>query len=285
MVLAIGIDYILTMRRNEITAVGLLGGLLFSTGVKAVVTDAKENPYNVIIERNVFGIKPPLPPPVPPPINVPAPEVKLAGITTIVDPPRAIIHWKEPPKPGTPPGKEESYIFREGEQQGIIKVLAINVKDGSVKIENAGEPLLLTFETHGAKLPNTPAPAVPGAPPGATLGATPFRPGAIAPVNPTASLNRGTPVYNRLGANPNPSPGVVNPGNSSLPSIPPRQLRGFPNTPNSPETVAQQHPPLNPEAQIILMEVERERTKAQVAAGELPPIPPTELTPGTPEGQ
>jgi hypothetical protein len=38
-------------------------------------------------------------------------------------------------------------------------------------------------------------------------------------------------------------------------------------------------PPLTYEEQIIMMEVERERTKDLVKAGEYPPLPPTELTP------
>ena len=273
------------MKRSGITAVCLLGGLLFSTGVKGVVTDVKDNPYNVIIERNVFGLKPPLSSdPPPPPPKPPAAEVKLAGITTIVSPKRAILQWKDPGqppapgKPGTPPGKEESYIFREGEQQGIIKVLEINEKDGSVKIENAGEPMLLTFETHGAKLPNTPPPPTPGAPPGAL----PNPAAAAAPGNVNAARNQGVGAYNRFaGGNPNPAADGVNPGSSGLPTIPTRQLRP---SPDQTATVAQQ-PPLTPETQIILMEVERERTKPQVAAGELPPLPPTELTPVTPEGQ
>lgn len=280
MVLAIEIDYLMAMKRSEITAVCLLGGILSSTGVKAVVTDTKDRPYNVIIERNVFGLKPP-PTNVPePPPKPPAAEVHLAGITTIVSPPRAILQWKEPGqppapgKPGIPPGKDESYIFREGEQQGIIKVLAINVKDGSVKIENAGEPMLLTFETHGAKLQNTPAPAV-------APGALPNPAGGIAPGSPAASL--GIPPNNRFGGYPIPGAGGVNPAGSSQPSIPVRPLRAFPE-PDT--TIAQQQQQLiTPETQPILIELERERTKAAVAAGDLPPLPITELTPLTTEGQ
>ncbi|MBI3852964.1 MAG: hypothetical protein HY298_22150 [Verrucomicrobia bacterium] len=273
------------MKCSEITTIGLLGGLLFSTGVKAVVTDAKENPYNVIIERNVFGIKPPPPIVPPPPAVMPATEVKLAGITTILSPKRAILQWKEPAKPGTPPGKEESFIMVEGQREGIIEVVEIDEKAGRVKIKNAGEPMDIDFKNNGVKLASTPPPAVPGAPPGAALGATPVRPGAVAPPSPSAGLNQGVSTYNRFatgGNNPNPAAAGVNLANNSLPSIPTRQLRESPGIPTS---VAEHQPPMTPETQIILMEVERERTKAQVAAGELPPLPPTELTPGSPEGQ
>jgi len=283
LVLSPGIGYIATMKRGQITAVCLLGGLLFSTGVKAVVTDTKGDDYKVIVERNVFGLNPPKTNEVvvaPPP---PAAEVKLAGITTIVSPPRAILNWKEPGlpaapgRPATPPGKEESYIFREGEKQGIIKVVEINVKAGSVKIENGGVPTLLTFETHGVKLPNTPAPAVPGTLPTPPGGARPGVP------NPTASLNPGTPGRGLPAAgNPNPATVGANPAGSGLASVPPRPLRG--GGPGTPTAVAQ-NPPMTPEAQVILMEVERERTKPEVAAGVLPPIPPTVLTPVDTEEQ
>ena len=112
-------------------------------------------------------------------------------------------------------------------------LIAINEKDGSVKIKNAGEIMVVDFKNNGAKLPNAPAPA---APPGIPL--------------PGAAANIGVPGHNRFGG-----------GN------PPRPVR------------AEEPPPLTPETQIVLMELERERTKAQVAAGELPPLPPTEITP------
>ncbi len=284
----------MTVKRSEKMVACLLGGLLFSTEVKAVVTDAKGDAYRVIVDRNVFGLKPiPVETNAPPPPQPPATEVKLAGITTILPTPRAILQWKQPGqpaahgKPATPPGKEESFIMVEGQREGIIEVLEINQKAGSVKIKNAGEPMLLTFETHGVKLPNTPPSAVPTTPgvvsPNPAAGTRPGVPGI-----PTAALNqgaagRGLPMV----GNPNPAAGGVNPATaafspdgSSISSIPTRQLRNSPST----ATPVAVNPPMNPDAQIILMEVERERTKPHVDAGILPPIPPTVLTPA-PEGQ
>lgn len=47
----------------------------------------------------------------------------------------------------------------------------------------------------------------------------------------------------------------------------------------APTAVVPSRPQLTAEEQIILMEVERERTKDAVTKGEHPPLPPTELTP------
>jgi hypothetical protein len=273
----------MTVKRSETAAVCLLGGLLFSTGVKAVVTDAKGDAYNVIVDRNVFGLKPQETNGPPPPPATPATEVKLAGITTILSTPRAILQWKQPGQPAAtgksaaPPGKEESFIMVEGQREGIIEVLEINSKANSVKIKNGGEPMLLTFDTHGVKLPNTPPSAVPAP------GGLPVPPGGARPGIPTASVNPGAAGLNvPVVGNPNPigggGRGGGNLANSGSSSIPIRQLRGAPGTPT-------QNPPLTPEAQLILMEVERERTKPHVAAGVLPPIPPTVLTPANPEEQ
>jgi len=272
------------MKRGKKTLVCLVGCLLLSLGAKAVVTDAKNHPYHVIIERNVFAINPPPTINTTPPPPPPATEVKLAGITTIISPKRAILQWKEPAQPATPgkpaapPGKEQSFIMVEGQREGIIEVLEINEKAGSVRIKNAGEPMLITFETHGVKLPNTP---VPTAPPGALPGALPNPAGGAVPRNLNASFNPGAPAYNQPGGhNPTPAVGGINTASSGLTSIPTRQLRSAPDLAT---TVAQQ-PPMTPETQIVLMEIERERTKDAVAAGELPPLPPTELTPVPPAG-
>src|SRR5207245_967513 len=129
-------NYIMTMKHCEKTVVCLLACLTLGIGAKAVVTDAKDSPYNVIIERNVFSLKSPVVETNVSPPTQPATQVQLAGITTIVSPKRAILQWKEPGKPGTPPGKEQSFIMIEGQREGIIEVLEINEKAGSVKIKN-----------------------------------------------------------------------------------------------------------------------------------------------------
>src|SRR3989442_1543985 len=183
------------MKHKQKAVACLLGCLMSSAEARSAVTEAQDNPYNVIVERNVFGLKPPPsndPTPPPPP---PATQVKLLGITTVVSPKRAILQWRDPgqaPVPGKPaaqPGKEQSYIMTEGQREGIIELLEIDEKAGSVKIKNAGEPMTLTFDANGIKLPSTPAPAIPGTLPGAA-------PGGV-PGNPTAAFNPGTPAYNR----------------------------------------------------------------------------------------
>ena len=63
----------------------VLGGILGSTGARAVVSEAAGNPYQGITERNIFGLKPPPPPTSPESQNkLPTPKIKLTGITTIL---------------------------------------------------------------------------------------------------------------------------------------------------------------------------------------------------------
>jgi hypothetical protein len=72
---------------------------------------------------------------------------------------------------GTPPTnapgpavKEESYILTEGQRQGSVEVLNIDENAGSVRVNNSGTVMTLTFEKDGAKLPSTPPPGAPALP-------------------------------------------------------------------------------------------------------------------------
>jgi hypothetical protein len=149
----------------------VVGGLAFCTAaeaVPAITTETTENPYQSIVDRNVFSLKPP-----PPPADTtsekkaPALKITLTGITTILGNKRVLMKTAPPPaKPGESPKTDQSYILTEGQREGEIEVIEINDKAGSVKVNNAGIEQTLTFEKDGAKLPSTPAPAAPGAPPG-----------------------------------------------------------------------------------------------------------------------
>ncbi len=143
-------------------------------------------------------------------------------------------------------------------------MLEINEQEGSVKVNESGLVTLLTFDKDGAKLPSTPPPAVPvaGAPPA-----------GMAPANAYAPATGSSPVTSFGGA-----------ANTGLKAIPTRTLRlptaGGVGAPNSGVGQPQVTPQLSPEEQMVMIEVERERTKAAVANGLLPPLPPTSLTPG-----
>ncbi len=200
-----GAQYNVIMKTGEKALACLLSGAVLCGGSAMAVP--ADNPYQGIVERNVFGLKPPPPPPDPAEANKPQPaNITLTGITTILGNKRVLM--KTAPKPGKPgeAPKEMSYILTEGQRDGDIEVLSIDEVAGAVKIRNAGEEMTLTFEKNGAKLPSTPAPGpVPGAPP-----ALPGMPGMPAPGAPQPAVNPGVPG----------APGGANPF-----SIPTRALR------------------------------------------------------------
>jgi hypothetical protein len=151
--------------------------LVMVTGIQAVAADSAGNPYQGIVDRNVFGLKPPPPPPDVTPPKPPAVKITLTGITTILGNKRALM--KAPvsgAKPGAP--TEQSYILAEGQRDGDIEVLQIDEKKGEVKINNAGAVVTLDWENNGIKGSAGPAPgAAPGIP---QPPVNPFAPGAPA---------------------------------------------------------------------------------------------------------
>src|SRR5579872_1105215 len=163
------------MKRSAIISACLIGNLAMVAEVRSIGNPVSGNDsYGAIVERNIFGLKdPPSAPPVaititsPPPLNI-----KLTGITTILGNKRSLFLVQEPASPGKPPGREESYILTEGQSQGLLSVLEINEKSGTVRIKNDGKISVITFE------PVKPAHAMSGIPPGQARGA--MRPGTPA---------------------------------------------------------------------------------------------------------
>ena len=251
------------MKRGQRNLIFVVSSFAFCAAANSISADSPSNPYQGIVDRNVFGLKPPPPLPKPEDNKPPPAKITLTGITTILGNKRALMKVQVPAKPGEP-AKEQSYILTEGQRDGEIEVLEINELEGSVKVNESGLVTLLTFDKDGAKLPSTPPPAVPvaGAPPA-----------GMAPANAYAPATGSSPVTSFGGA-----------ANTGLKAIPTRTLRlptaGGVGAPNSGVGQPQVTPQLSPEEQMIMIEVERERTKAAVANGLLPPLPPTSLTPG-----
>ena len=193
------------MMRGRRTLSFVLGGFVLGLGARGLIADVPGNPYQGIVERNVFNLKPPPPvgPPEPPP--APVPKITLTGITTILGNKRALMKVLEPPKPPQA-AKEESYILTEGQRDGEIEVLAIDEQAGTVKVNNHGTVQELTFDKDGAKLPGSPLSAA--VPPG--------MPGSIA-----------KPQYPHTGPNmvpqappPNPASRTIHTRPLRLPSLP-----------------------------------------------------------------
>jgi len=108
----------------------------------------------------------PIPVSPPPPSEQKQPPVKitLSGLTDILGEKQALLKAQIPPHPPADPAHEESYILSEGQSESGIKVLAIDQKAGTVKVDNHGTVQTLDFENNGTKLPlasSLPPPPVP----------------------------------------------------------------------------------------------------------------------------
>jgi len=141
---------------SRMTGAWILGGVLQCSLVAGASPISSGNPYHQIVERNVFGLRPPQPPGVVPP-PAPLPKVMLTGITTILGDKRALLKIQIPAQPSRP-AKAESCVLAEGQRDGLIEVLEINEKTAQVKLDNSGTVSVVTFEKPG---PTPPAVAPP----------------------------------------------------------------------------------------------------------------------------
>ena len=237
--------------------------------------------YQVILERNPFGLKPPPPPPAPPaPAAEPAKPTnwKLSGLTALFKPPRAMFVNQLPGKP-TP----EYLSVPQGERQGAIEVLpdGIDIAAGTVRVKINGEERTMSFKDDGLKAPTgPPVPTLPGFPVPPGLNPTPATPlgGGRVPVPAIPSMPTVQPF--RTGVQPAPATpaGVVPiPGASSFQ----RNVRMTPVVAGQNATSPPPAPNVDPAEQALRMEINRKLTEVQVQRGELPPLPGTDLTPLT----
>lgn len=270
------------MKHGGKLLVCMMGGLAVCTTARAVPSDKESlsNPYQSIIDRNVFSLKPP-PPPVDPAeaVKPTALKITLTGITTIFGDKRVLM--KAAPTAGKPneAKTEQSYILSQGQREGDLEVLEIDEKAGSVKVNNAGTIQTLTFEKDGAKLPSTPAPAVPGVP-----GAAPIIPGLpvthpAGGITPSFQLPPRIPRlpttgFQAAGVTPGTIPSSVPIGGASPSYVTPGFLPG--NTTTSPNPLPVQTPTrqYTLEEQQIMIEAERQMGGPTAAL-----LPPTALTP------
>ncbi len=249
---------------------------------EGLVPTASQNHYKAIPDRNLFGLKPPEQvrnEPAPPQL----PKLLLTGITTILGDKRALLKALPPAgKPGEQP-KEQSFILSEGQREGQFEVLSIDENAGSVKVNNSGTVMTLTFDKDGVKLPSTPPlPNPPGALPLVTNG-MPLRAGlptagATPPLgiidNPKFKKmpNRNLRLPATSGSVSPPASAAAafaQPGAEAV-SPPTGGPTGLTPTPNLP-------PDLTPEEQKIVSDLQRQ-TEQQNA--QLPPLPGTTLVPG-----
>ena len=154
------------VRTNKIL-MGFLGGLMVCSARGA---DLAANPYQSIVERNVFHLNPPPAPPDPEANKPPPPKIFLTGITTLMGSRRALLKTAPTGKPGEA-AKEKSYMLAEHERMDDLEVLAIDEVAGSVKVSYAGIETTVNFKdnavaTAASAAPAPPVPGAPGAPGG-----------------------------------------------------------------------------------------------------------------------
>ena len=265
------------MRRRAIVTIGLVTGLFLEIGAHAVSSDLANNPYGPVVGRNVFDLRDPPPPPEPKPETPPPSKVQLLGIASMGGKTTVVLKSLEPPKPGEPP--TEPFVLAEGEAQQDIEVQQIDEAAGAVKIINHGKAMTLTFKEDGVKLASAPAPGAPAPaplpgpprpglpPPRALAQAAPASSAPTPPLVIGSARGRSTATTTRNVSNASGSPTA-----GTMASL--GGAQGMPTRP-----VRTSEPPTTLEESIVLMELERERTRDLVKALELPPLPPTELTP------
>ncbi len=150
--------------RKPIVLLASFWGALLAQGVEPAESKTPpESPasvlagkYQPIIDRNPFNIQPPPPPP--PKVETPKKEtvplkqlnLVLAGVSGRNGEKRAWLAMTLPPSHPEQKPVQRYFSFRENEEQHGIIVKTIQ-SNGDVDIEYEGEPMLLTFETHGNK--------------------------------------------------------------------------------------------------------------------------------------
>lgn len=267
------------MKRTVDQATGLLGAALILATAFPAFSEVKDNPYQAIIERNVFDVHPPPPPP--PPDTTPPPPppsktvVKLTGISTLGGKSKAL--FEITPEPGKPAVKP---IMEVGDRVESVELLAIDVVNSTVKIRSGTAEIVVGFTNAPSTAGPVPNPAALAMRPGMPVMPMPAvpmpTPAGMVP-QPVPAYNAAAPTYGNRGgitvsgaaasgAAAIPAPGM-NTMNPNYRTIPPRTLRtdasGIPTA--APMTRAESE---------IHMELLREMQKNRPG----PPLPPTSLT-------
>lgn len=217
------------MQRRTITA--LIGGFVVAGTCLNAVAEMKENPYQIIIDRNPFGLREPPPPPAQP-TNEPPPapplDIKLTGISTLLGPPKVFLEFTDPQSKKV----DRPSAMLEGETyNGKISIVKIDPENNRVQVKVGDAESWLDFDKNGHKpggsvaaaAPTPGVPVVPGVPRVPTPNPTPAA-GAAATAQP-AGPARGALVGGVSAAATTPAP-YNNTAMTTASSLPPRPLRG-----------------------------------------------------------
>jgi len=139
-----------------------LSCLLFASFVlrsDALTRESAANPYVGIAPANLFRLKESVPHRPESPALV-LPRLYLTGITTILDDKRALLKARVPSQTGQAE-TERLLILKEGESFEQIEVVAIDVIASTVKVNNRGTLMVLTFAVTPAKPARAPVDLAP----------------------------------------------------------------------------------------------------------------------------
>ena len=207
-------DYICPMNFRMlvvlISAAGLLAGrAATAAGTAPTAAEAPQNPYDPIVQRNMFDL-------VPIPVHNPAddvpvnppPKISPNGIMRLFGKLQVLFKVAEPGQPGKP-GKDESYTLGEGERENDITVQKIDEVAATITFDNHGTIQQLPLVATTAAAGGGPAPGAPGKiPPPGMPGMAPAVGGSPAPIG----------FGGRFGRNRNnPNPGAANPNAGASP--------------------------------------------------------------------
>jgi hypothetical protein len=241
----------------------LAGGLFLHAQARAVGSEG--NPYANIVDRNVFGLRPPPPPPEPPKPEVKASPITLQGIISAFGKKQVLFKSTVSARSGEP-AKETSFVMSEGERVGEIEVLEINEGTGLVKFRNQGFEMTKDLSKDGVKPPTgggAPPPGLPGVP------GVPGQPNAaVPPPLPTGAPNVAIPNRQMR----------MSPANAAAQGGTPVIAGGAAGV-RAQAGAAGGEQPLTADQQTVLIELNRRMNEDKIKRGDMPPLPPTELTP------
>jgi len=268
-------------------ALCLAGGFAVNAVVYADALSSTNNPlpndpYAPIVERNVFGLLPPIPPPTPEELEAKnLPKITLTGIYSVYGRSKAMFKVSGVTRLGQPP-KDMYYDLAEGQREDDYEVVSIDADKG-----------IVSFKNHNidVDVPLISASASSSGPPSAPTGMpNPGRPAFIPP--PVANNNNGfqgnngiTTIGNRGGLNTPNFSGNNGSLNGNNPGNAPGGAIGTAGTVmNSTTRVPGQPPAMTAEQQVAAMYVQRQQyvNEGNPAALLYPPLPGDEGGPPAP---
>src|SRR5882672_11622556 len=175
------------------TITGLLGGGIVAGFSLGAFGEIKENPYQVIIDRNPFGLRPiPIvePPKAPEPPPPPPLKITLTGITTLLGAPRVLLEVTDPQTQKT----DRLSPMEVNENYKDITIVSIDPDNNLVKVKIGDAETTLDFLKNGAKASTASAAPVPH--PGMP-GGNPFVPQVPSPVSALGQPANNNPYGSR----------------------------------------------------------------------------------------